>query len=119
MGEQPDASRLPGPGKARTTPRPPKSAQQVAEDYAPWKPARWEPADASALQALMRGDCPPNLQTRAIKFIMLQLCGLRDLSYRPGPEGARETDFAEGKRFVGLQIAKLLEVKVNRGGEQP
>lgn len=67
----------------------------------------------------MRGDCPPNLQQRAIKFIMWDLCGVRDLSFRPGgAEGARESDFAEGKRFIGLQIAKLLEMKVNRGGEQ-
>lgn len=90
------------------------------EDHAPWKPTPWEPADASALQALMRGDCPPNLQQRAMRFIMWELCGLRDLTYRAGgPEGDRDTSFAEGKRFVGLQIAKLLEVKVNRGGEQP
>lgn len=68
----------------------------------------------------MRGDCPPNLQQRAIRFIMWDLCGLRDLSFRPGgAEGERETSFAEGKRFVGLQIGKLLEMKVNVKGEQP
>jgi len=99
---------------------PSKTAKQAAEDHAPWKPAQWQPADASAIQALMRGDCPANLQQRAIRFIMWDLCGLRDLSFRPGgSEGERETSFAEGKRFVGLQIAKLLEQKVNRGGEQP
>ena len=98
----------------------PKTVKQTMEDHAPWKPTPWEPADASALQALMRGDCPPNLQQRAMRFIMWELCGLRDLTYRAGgPEGDRDTSFAEGKRFVGLQIAKLLEVKVNRGGEQP
>lgn len=95
-----------------------KTAKQVAEDHAPWIPTPWEPADASALQALMRGDCPPNLQVRAIKFI-LQMTGLRDLSYRYGAqEGERDTAFAEGKRFIGLQIGKLLEVKVKQGGEQ-
>ncbi len=118
MPEQPSSRKLAGPDNPRTVRAPQRTAKEIAEAHAPWKPAAWEPADASALQALMRGDCPPNLQTRAIKFIMWQLCGLRDLSYRPGPEGARETDFAEGKRFVGLQIAKLLETKVNRGGEQ-
>ncbi len=96
-----------------------KTAKETAEAHAPWKPAKWQPADATALQALMRGDCPSNLQQRAIKFIMWDLCGLRDLSFRPGgAEGERETSFAEGKRFVGLQIGKLLEQKVNRGGEQ-
>lgn len=68
----------------------------------------------------MRGDCPPHLQQRAINFIMFDLCGIRDLSYRPGgEEGRRDTDFAEGKRFVGLQIGFLLKMKVNKEGEQP
>jgi hypothetical protein len=31
-----------------------------------------------------------------------------DISYRPGPDGDRETAFAEGRRFVGQQISKLL-----------
>ncbi len=31
------------------------------------------------------------------------------LTFRPGgEEGRRETDFAEGKRFVGLQIRKMM-----------
>ena len=107
MLEQPKASKAPA-----------KSAKQTAEDHAPWRPTPWEPADATALQALMRGDCPPHLQTRAIKFIM-DLTGLRDLSYRyGGQEGDRDTAFAEGKRWVGLQIAKLIEIKVKPGGEQ-
>jgi hypothetical protein len=97
-----------------------KSSKQIAEEHAPWIPARYEAADATALQALRRGDCPAHLQQRALNFIMWDLCGLRDLSFRPGGvEGERETNFAEGKRFVGLQIGKLLEMKVNRGGEQP
>mgnify|MGYP001612351841 CR=1 FL=1 len=107
---------------AEQTPRqhraPPKTAKQVAEDYAPWKPAKYGLEIATAFQSLMRGDCPAHLQTKAVKFILFDLCGVRDLSFLPGPEGARETDFAEGKRFVGLQIGKLLETKVNRGGEQ-
>lgn len=99
---------------------PPKSTRQAVEDHAPWRPAPWEPADATALQALRRGDCPPHLQQRALNFILLNLCGIRDLSFRPGGEdGRRETDFAEGKRFVGLQIGKLLETRVKTDGEQP
>ena len=31
-----------------------------------------------------------------------------DLSYRPGETGTRASDFAEGKRFVGLMLRKLL-----------
>lgn len=36
-----------------------------------------------------------------------------DLSWRPGgPEGDRDTSFAEGKRFVGLMVRKLLRHEV-------
>lgn len=98
---------------------PPLGARQVAETHAPWKPTPWDPADATAFQALARGECPPNLQQRALQFIWA-VTGIRDVSFRPGgPEGERDSAFAEGKRFVGLQIAKLVEVKVNKGGEQP
>lgn len=108
MTEQPKGKRVPA-----------KTAKEVAEEHAPWKPTQWEPADAAALQALMRGDCPPHLQQRAIKFIMWELCGVRDLNFYPGgQEGERDTSFALGKRFVGLQIAKLIEIKVKPGGEQ-
>jgi len=96
----------------------PKTARQVADDNPANRPIEWEPADATALQALVRGDCPPHLQQRAIKFI-INMCGMRDLSYRYGGlEGDRDTAFAEGKRFIGLQIGKLLERRVKPGGEQ-
>ena len=32
----------------------------------------------------------------------------QDLSYRPGEMGTRATDFAEAKRFVGMQFRKML-----------
>lgn len=43
-----------------------------------------------------------------------------DISYRPGPDGDRETAFAEGRRFVGQQISKLLapEFTPNGNGQQ-
>lgn len=97
----------------------PKNPHQVAQEHAANIPTPWDPADASAFQALARGDCPANLQQRALKFIW-RLTGIRDLSYRyGGPEAERDTAFAEGKRFVGLQIAKLLEQKLKANGEQP
>ena len=106
---------MPEQPKARGVQKP---VRESLADRAPWKPAAWQPADASALQALVRGDCPSHLQQRAMAFIINDLCGTYDLSYRPGAEGDRDTAFAEGKRFVGMQIVKLLKVKANPGGEQ-
>lgn len=74
----------------------------------PYAPADYEPADVSAIQALQRGDASPDLQRRALAFIINDLARTYDLSYRPNSD--RDTAFAEGKRFVGLQIVKLLKL---------
>ncbi len=76
-------------------------------------PAAYELPDASAIQALQRGDATPEQQQRALKWIIENACGTYDMSYRPGEEGRRDTDFAEGKRFVGSQIVKLLKLNLS------
>lgn len=76
---------------------------------APYIPPVWEPADISAIQALQRGDASPDQQRRALDYI-INLAGTYDLSYRP--ESDRDTTFAEGKRFVGLQIVKALKINL-------
>lgn len=86
-----------------------KSVRQSLEDSAPWKPAPYEIADASAIQALSRGEADPEQQRRVLNWIMYGACALRDEPYRPGgPEGDRDTVFALGRASVGRQIAKLM-----------
>lgn len=72
---------------------------------APYKPVPYEPADVLAVQALAAGTASEDQQKRFIKWLVYQACGTYDLSYRP--ESVRDTDFAEGRRFVGLQVVKL------------
>lgn len=79
----------------------------------PWKPPPWEPADAAAIQACAMGLASVEQQKRAIQFIVKNICGTYDLSFRPGGEGDRDTAFAEGKRFVGLQIFKFISLNVS------
>jgi hypothetical protein len=74
----------------------------------PYTPADYEPADVTAIQAMHRGDASPDLQRRALNFIINDLARTYDLSYRPDSE--RDTAFAEGKRFVGLQLVKFLKL---------
>lgn len=82
-------------------------------DASPWKPVAWEPADVAAVQALARGDASADQQKRALDYIINGLAATYDLSYRPGGEdGRRDTDFAEGKRFVGTQIVKALKLNL-------
>lgn len=74
-------------------------------------PPVWDKTDVYAIQALAMGNANDLQQKRALDFI-IGLCGTYDLSYRPGgQEGDRDTAFAEGKRFVGLQIVKLINLK--------
>ncbi len=74
----------------------------------PWASCRYDIADASAVQALMRGDANADQQMRALDFILDVICNRNDMSYRPGGlDGDRATAFAEGKRYVAHQIVKL------------
>jgi hypothetical protein len=76
----------------------------------PWKPAEWEPEDAHAIQAVMYGRASEEQQRRAMNFILNNLCGTYDLSYRPTSD--RDTVFAEGKRHVGLQLIKFAKLNI-------
>lgn len=77
---------------------------------APWLPWRWEDdvAGARSIQAVAEGVADEVQQRLAIKTIVEQLCATYDLSYSPDSE--RDSAFAEGKRFVGLQVAKLTKL---------
>lgn len=76
----------------------------------PWKPPDYELPDVVAFQALQRGDATEDQQKRALNYLIQTLCGTYDLQFHPGPEGDRDTCFAAGKRFVGLQIVKFLHL---------
>ena len=81
----------------------------------PHHPPDWESADATAFQALARGDAASHLQQRALKWIIERAAGTYDMSYRGEAEGGdRATAFAEGRRFVGLQVVKLLNLDIKK-----
>ena len=82
---------------------------------APWAPARYDDPDVYALKALERGDPTPEQCTRALNWIIHDLCKTFDMSYRPN--SVRDSDFAEGKRFVGNQIVKLLKLNMRKDNE--
>lgn len=73
-------------------------------------PAPWENADVSALKALARGVANEGQQKRAINYILGTLSGTYEHTYVPGPGGERDTAFANGRRYVGLQIVKLVNL---------
>ncbi|TFH47950.1 MAG: hypothetical protein E4H01_07270 [Lysobacterales bacterium] len=89
-----------------------KSVRQAIEDHAPWKPPKFEDADAAAVKALAQGNASIHQQKRAFAWIVECAANTYDLSYRPGVDGDRETAFAEGRRFVGLQLVKMVNLKI-------
>lgn len=74
-------------------------------------PVGYEQADVYALQALNAGTADPSQQARALRWIIERACETYEVSYRSDRDGGdRETAFAEGRRFVGLQVVKLLNM---------
>lgn len=77
------------------------------------QPVEWTNADANAAQAMERGDATAEQQRRFMAWLLHSAAGLNEVSYRPGGlEGDRDTAFAEGRRFVALQVRKLLLVNL-------
>lgn len=76
----------------------------------PWHPAPYDDVDTYAIKALAAGVANEGQQKRALAWIINTLCGTYDLSFREGENGDRGTVFAEGKRYVGLQIVKHINV---------
>jgi hypothetical protein len=84
---------------------------QKPQPPAPWEPAAFTARDGYAIQALARGEADAEQQLRAFRWITEQASNWDELSFRPGPDGPYSTAFAEGRRFVGLQIFKLKNLK--------
>lgn len=77
---------------------------------APWLPPKYEKKHAAAVQAIVRCDAVEHQQKIFFEYLINDLCGTYDLSYHP--DSQRDSDFAEGKRFVGLQLIKLLKINL-------
>lgn len=75
-----------------------------------WMPADYELPDVEAVQAVAKGLANEVQQKRAIAWI-IKAADTYDVSFRSDADGGdRDTAFAEGKRFVGLSIVKLVNM---------
>lgn len=70
-------------------------------------PAGYDESVVLAIRALVEGKASEGQQKAAIDWIIKDASRLYDMSYRPGDVTA--TAFAEGRRFVGSQIVKMLQ----------
>lgn len=78
-------------------------------------PADWESADAAAMQALALGKANPDQQKRALNWIIWAAAGTYELDYRTD---SRDHAFVSGRRFVGLQVIKMIKINLAKVGVQ-
>ena len=78
----------------------------------PWLPPDHDEAVIYAFRAFVAGEANAG-QQKLLADYLKYITGLDDLSYRPGSE--RDSAFAEGKRFVGLELFKLLHPLLTPG----
>ena len=64
----------------------------------------------AAVKAVYEGVADESQQRMALMIVIDNLCRVNDLSYRPGSQDG--TTFAEGRRYVGLQIHKLITTNI-------
>jgi endonuclease/exonuclease/phosphatase family metal-dependent hydrolase len=77
----------------------------------PWQTPRLADADIFALQAVAGGEANAAQQQRAWDCVVRTLCEADRMTFWPGHDGRRATDFAEGKRWVGLQLRRIEKMR--------
>lgn len=76
----------------------------------PHIPAAYDLADASAIQALHRGEASADQQQRALRWLIEKCADTYNLHFYPSD---RETAFALGRAFAGQQIVKLVKLDLS------
>ena len=77
----------------------------------PWAAPQYDDFDTGSIKAVANGRASEHQQMHAMRLIVENIAGTYDQSFRPGAlDGQRASDFAEGRRFVGLQLVKLINL---------
>lgn len=63
--------------------------------------------DIAAVHALAAGQANEGQQRAAWRIIVEELCDTDKMSFWPGEDGRRASDFAEGKRWVGTTLRAM------------
>lgn len=83
----------------------------------PWERADLQDSELLALKALSAGVASERQQQIALWVILVKLCRVDDMSFRPGgADGDRETIFAEGMRSVGSAIREAINRPMKESG---
>jgi hypothetical protein len=95
-----------------------RSSRPKSQPDRPWQIPRIDDADIFALQAVANGTASNPQQRRAYEYVVRTLCETDRMTFWPGGEdGKRATDFAEGKRWVGLQLRRIEKMRPDHRNE--
>jgi hypothetical protein len=76
-------------------------------------PVPYDEAVVMAIRSFASGTANEGQQRTAYEWIVGIAAGVNEMTFHPGgPEGDRASAFAEGRRFVGNQIRKMLSAEV-------
>lgn len=81
---------------------------QKQSAHHPMRPADYDVHVIATVKAMVAGVATESQQKRFMEWIIQDVARVHDLSMFTGPDGERLTSFAEGRRFVGLQVIKML-----------
>jgi hypothetical protein len=90
----------------------PKTRPKSSQPSTPWQLPAIDNADIFALQAVVKGKA-----NEGQHYIIRALCGTDLMSFWPGgDDGRRASDFAEGKRWVGIQLRRIERLRPDMSG---
>lgn len=77
-------------------------------DRRPWHPSAYDVPTIYALKALAAGTANEGQQKRAVEWLIYAAARTYDATFIPDSE--RESAYAEGRRAVGLELVKLINL---------
>ena len=83
----------------------------------PWDRTAVDEFAAGSIKALFRGDATEHQQKKVAEFILTEICGIGDLQYYP--DSVRDSDFAQGKRFVGMELVRVKNMAMPKAKPEP
>jgi hypothetical protein len=87
--------------------------------FQPWAPPALELYDVASLQAVAKGVADERQQQHAMRVIVEKLAGVYEETFCPGQEGQRNSDYAQGKRRVGLMLVSYLNAPLKNFKDDP
>ena len=85
----------------------------MKQPWAPYHPPAYTQQDVLAIQALATGTASAEQQQHALRYVIESVSRYYEVSYCPGPDGARESAMAEGRRFVGGWLVLMTKMNVS------